>query len=293
MPKSDRSRPPKRIRSVDRLRREVWAWRVDGQTVAFVPTMGALHDGHLSLVKLAKARADRVVVSIFVNPTQFAPGEDFEAYPRDLEADVGILSAIGVDLIYCPDQDSMYHADHSTRVIVDHVGDGLETDFRPTFFHGVALVVTKLLNRVQPDIAVFGEKDFQQLTVLRRLVRDLDLPVQVLGGPIARDEEGLALSSRNRYFSKDHLITARCLNTAMFEAKSQLEAGEPIGPTLSQTRDALLNAGFSDVDYVTLANAQTLEPLTQGPIRKEMRLLLAAHCHGVRLIDNCAVSPPA
>jgi len=257
-----------------------------------VPTMGALHDGHLSLIKIANRAADKVIVSIFVNPTQFAPGEDFDAYPRDVQADLEMLAGEGVDLVYLPTTKTMYPPDHSTQIIVGGVGDGLETDHRPTFFHGVALVVNKLLNQVQPDMAIFGEKDYQQLAVIRRMVRDLDMAVEIIGAPIARDKHGLALSSRNRYFDADGITVARALNTTMFSARDQFQSGAEITPTLAAARQTLLDKGFSDVDYVSLANASSLDIMRDGPITAPMRLLVAAHCRGVRLIDNCAVSPP-
>ena len=286
------------IRADDRagLRDAVAGYRAAQQTVAFVPTMGALHEGHLSLVDIARSRADRVVASIFVNPTQFAPGEDFEAYPRDTESDLEKLRRAGVDLAYLPSAARMYADDHSTRVIVGGVGEGLETDHRPTFFHGVALVVTKLLNRVAPDVAVFGEKDYQQLAVIRRLVRDLDMPAEIVGAPIARDAHGLALSSRNRYFDAESLEVARSLNAVMFKAARALEDGAAVKETLDAAREAILRAGFDSVDYVTLADAQSLETIEMGPLPDSARLLVAAHCPSptglVRLIDNCAVSAP-
>ena len=271
----------------------VAGFRANAETVAFVPTMGALHAGHLSLVDIAKAHADRVVASIFVNPTQFAPGEDFESYPRDTDADLAKLRSAGVDAVYLPSAERMYADDHSTRVIVGGVGDGLETDHRPTFFHGVALVVAKLLNRVAPDVAVFGEKDYQQLAVIRRMVRDLDMPVRIVGAPIARDEHGLALSSRNRYFDAASLEVARALNRAMFEARQALQGRAAVEATLEAAEAAILRAGFASVDYVTLADAESLEVIGQGPLARPARLLVAAHCPSptglVRLIDNCAV----
>ena len=291
---------PAAIRSLASLRTRVGEWRRAGERVAFVPTMGALHAGHISLVRLAAKRADRVVVSIFVNPTQFAPGEDFEAYPRDLKADRRLLAGLGVDIVYTPTDQHMYHPDHSTALRVGGVGDGLETDHRPTFFHGVALVVAKLLNRVQPDIAVFGEKDYQQLAVIRRMVRDLDMPVRIIGAPIARDDHGLALSSRNRYFSEGGLEVARALNRIMFGTRDALQSGAAVERTLRESEAALVRAGLASVDYVSLTDANSLQPVTRGPIRAPARLLVAAHAPArpgqsgsprVRLIDNCAVDP--
>ena len=275
------------------LRARMSAFAEDRQRTAFVPTMGALHDGHLSLVRIAKRAADKVVVSIFVNPTQFAPGEDFEAYPRDIHADLEQLAQEGVDLVYLPQTASMYPDDHSTQIIVEDVGEGLETDFRPTFFHGVALVVAKLFNRVRPDFAIFGEKDYQQLAVIRRMVRDLDMPIEIIGAPIARDDQGLALSSRNRYFDADGLAVARQLNQIMFATRDDLLAGSDVQPRLVKAQKDLLTAGFSNVDYVALADANSLALQTDGGINNPLRLLIAAHCKGVRLIDNCSVTPKA
>lgn len=261
----------------------------DVQTTALVPTMGALHDGHLSLIRLAQTVADKVIVSIFVNPAQFAPGEDFDAYPRDIQADMELLADHGVDLVYLPAPETMYFDNHSTQVIIGGVGDGLETDHRPTFFHGVALVVNKLLNQVRPDFAIFGEKDYQQLAVIRRMVRDLDMPTQIIGAPIARDPHGLALSSRNRYFDADGLAIARTLNRVLFAARNTLQDGGNISSVLSNAQSDLLDAGFSDIDYLSLADTATLDLQTDGHVTSPMRLLVAAHCRGVRLIDNCAV----
>ncbi len=277
------------VRTQRHLRGQIWEWRGLGETIAYVPTMGALHEGHLSLVRLARQKADRTVVSIFVNPTQFAPGEDFESYPRTEKADVEKLASVGCDLVYIPRKDSMYNAHHATNINVGGVADGLETDHRPTFFDGVALVVTKLLNRVAPDYAVFGEKDYQQLATIRRLVADLDMPIKIIGAPIARDEHGLALSSRNQYFNADGLAKARRLNVIMRECADQIRKGQDIGAAADQAKGDLLSAGFSQVDYVSVANPETLEIVPSGQYSSPLRLLIAAHCEGVRLIDNCAV----
>ncbi|MGJ8559003.1 MAG: pantoate--beta-alanine ligase [Litorimonas sp.] len=273
------------------LRARMSGYASDGCTTALVPTMGALHAGHLSLIKIAKRHADKVIVSIFVNPAQFSPGEDFEAYPRDIDADMALLAHEDIDLIYLPATDAMYFDDHSTQVIVGDVGEGLETDHRPTFFHGVALVVNKLLNQVRPDVAIFGEKDYQQLAVIRRMVRDLDMPTEIIGAPIARDSRGLALSSRNRYFDAEGLDLARNLNRVLFAARDQLQGGANISDTLLNAHKNLLDAGFSNIDYVSLADATTLNLKTDGQVTAPMRLLMATHCRGVRLIDNCAVNP--
>jgi pantoate--beta-alanine ligase len=280
------------VETLTALRARMDGYGADRARTALVPTMGALHEGHLSLVRIAKRVADRVIVSIFVNPTQFAPGEDFEAYPRDMQADLKLLAQEGVDLVYLPSRPSMYQDDHSTSLIIGGVGDGLETDHRPTFFHGVALVVNKLFNRVRPDIAVFGEKDFQQLAVIRRMVRDLDMPVEIIGAPIARDAQGLALSSRNRYFDAEALAVARQLNRILFDARDHLQTGADVATTLQHTHRNILDSGFSDVDYVSLADATSLNLQNEGVVTDKSRLLIAAHCRGVRLIDNCAVNAP-
>lgn len=271
------------------LRGQVWEWRGSGETIGFVPTMGGLHEGHLSLIRLAKSRASKVIVSIYVNPTQFAPGEDFEAYPRQHAEDIKKLKSCGVDALYLPHKNAMYHPDHKTAVHVGGVATGLETDFRPTFFHGVALVVAKLFNRVTPDIAVFGEKDYQQLCTIRRMVTDLDFPVSIIGGPIARDSHGLALSSRNQYFDSAGLKIARQLNVIMRDCAAELGGGADIQKATLRAKNALLAAGFSSVDYVSVANADTLLVQTDGHVGTPSRLLIAAHCEGVRLIDNCAI----
>ncbi|NNE58067.1 MAG: pantoate--beta-alanine ligase [Hellea sp.] len=282
---------PSIVRTQNALRGQVWEWRGYGETIAFVPTMGALHAGHLSLVNLAKKKADRVIVSIFVNPTQFAPGEDFENYPRAEKEDVAKLASVGCDLVYVPRKGSMYRAHHATHIKVGGVAENLETDHRPTFFDGVALVVTKLLNRAAPDIAIFGEKDYQQLATIRRLVDDLDMPIKIIGAPIARDEYGLALSSRNQYFDEDGLFKARQMNKIMYSCAARLSGGADIANGTTAAEKALIDAGYSDIDYVSVACAESLEIAKSGTIEKPMRLLIAAHCEGVRLIDNCAVNP--
>jgi len=277
------------VRAERTLRGRIWEYRGAGETIAFVPTMGALHEGHLTLVDLAKKKADRVVASIYVNPTQFAPGEDFNAYPRTEKADVAMLKDRGVDLVYIPKPSSMYDVHHATKVIVGGVAEGLETDHRPTFFHGVALVVTKLLNRVAPDIAIFGEKDYQQLATIRRLVEDLDMPTKIVGAKIARDEHGLALSSRNKYFDEEGLKIARRLNEIMRFCAQQMSKGENVDMATDRAAKALVAAGFSSVDYVEVRSPNSLTVLEGGILNAPARLLVAAHCKGVRLIDNFPV----
>ena len=282
------------IKTLQTLRRYSHDWRCQGQSIVFVPTMGALHDGHLSLIKLAKNHGDRVIVSIYVNPAQFAPGEDLAAYPRMEQADLAKLRAMEIDIAYLPDPETIYHPQHITQISMGGVARGLESDFRPTFFNGVALIVTKLFNRVHPDIAIFGEKDYQQLMTIKALIRDLDIPVTIIGAPIMRDDHGLALSSRNQYFDENGLKIARQLNKIMFQYAEKLKHGQNIQDVLAQCGAELMKAGFEKIDYVSLADSQTLEliegqnSLTSLQI-DDARLLIAAHCKGVRLIDNCAI----
>ena len=274
------------VHTVADLRVQVTAWRNAGQTVGFVPTMGALHDGHLSLVRLAGARADRVVASIFVNPTQFGPGEDFEAYPRDEARDAALLAEAGCHLLFAPTVEEMYASGAATTVTVAGVSEPLDGLARPGHFQGVATVVTKLLNQCAPDIAVFGEKDFQQLQVIRQLVRDLDLPVEIIGGPIVRAMDGLALSSRNAYLTAQERPVAGRLNRALAEALVRLRAGEAVSTVEAQAVAALLAVGFTSVDYVEARVPETLARLGPGPTAGPIRLLAAARLGRTRLIDN-------
>jgi pantoate--beta-alanine ligase len=280
------------ITSLNMLRNKVVSLRVNGNSLALVPTMGALHDGHLTLVREAKKRADHVCVSIFVNPTQFGPNEDLEAYPRQMEADSALLAAEGVDLLWAPTVQEMYPAGFSTSIRVAGVSDNFCGASRPGHFDGVATVVCKLFNQVRPDVACFGEKDWQQLAVIRRIARDLDLsaplPHRIEGIPTVREEDGLAMSSRNRYLSPENRAAAATLPLAMKEAIARIEAGEEVPATLAALEDALLGAGFASVDYAELADAGSLERwdnLQKGPAR----LLVAARIGGTRLIDNMAV----
>lgn len=282
-------RAPIIVRSLSDLRGQIGEWRGSGESIGFVPTMGALHDGHLSLIRLAHKHATKTVASIFVNPTQFAPGEDFESYPRTEDSDIAALASAGCDLVYIPDPHSMYDAGHSTTIKISGVAQSLETDYRPTFFDGVALVVAKLLNQVAPDYAVFGEKDYQQLATIRRLVIDLDMPVQIIGAPIARDPHGLALSSRNQYFDAGGLALARKLNVIMFDFAAKMRAGANVDAAAKKAKQDFLDAGFESVDYVAVASAHSLTPLAGGVLDRTSRLLVALHCRGVRLIDNCEV----
>lgn len=278
------------IRSLRELRAQIWEWRGIGETIGYVPTMGALHEGHLSLIKISQQKASKTVASIYVNPAQFAPGEDFDSYPREEQSDIDKLTRAGCDLIYIP-SGSLYTDDHSTYMKVNGVGDGLETDHRPSFFEGVVLVVMKLLNRVAPDVAIFGEKDYQQLTIIRKMVSDMDMPVKIIGGPIARDAHGLALSSRNAYFDEDGLRTARQLNKILYrcagELAGELSGGEDISESLTRAKADIIAAGFDSIDYLELVDTRSLAIITQTPFAKPARLLVVARCKGIRLLDNC------
>ncbi len=280
----------KTVRTVTELRSELRGWHAAGLKSGFVPTMGALHDGHLSLVHEARRHSGKVVVSIFVNPTQFGPGEDFEKYPRDEGRDCALLENAGADLVYLPGVDEMYPEGDSTIVSVKGVSENFEGAHRPGHFDGVATVVAKLLLQCGPDVAVFGEKDYQQLAVIRRMVRDLFIPCEIIGAPIVRDEYGLALSSRNAYLSEASLQVARLLNKVLFKTADNMTRQPSDAPILVEAaKEKLLEAGFTAVDYFALVDAHTLEPI-QAPDRPA-RLLVTARIQGVRLLDNAAVSP--
>lgn len=269
------------------LRASVHEWRSAGFRVGLVPTMGALHEGHLSLVREALRRVDRVVVSNFVNPTQFAPTEDLDKYPRQQEQDARLLAETGAHLMFAPSPAEMYPDGFATSIAVEGPALGLEGAFRPQMFGGVALVVAKLLNQVQPDVAVFGEKDYQQLMVIRRLVRDLDIPVEIVGAPTERDGWGLALSSRNAYLSEAELTVARRLNGVLAEAGTR--AGDGVEAAEAWATRALLDAGFDSVDYVAIRRAEDLTPFVGGTIDAPARILAAAKLGKTRLIDNMAL----
>ncbi len=277
------------VRSVPDLRAPIAAWRAAGLTIGLVPTMGALHEGHLSLIRLAKAQADRVVASLFVNPTQFAPGEDFDAYPRDEAADAALLAQAGCDLLYAPTVEAMYAPGFATTVTVSGVSAPLEGEARPTHFAGVATVVAKLLNQAQPDVAVFGEKDYQQLQVIRRMAADLDLPVRIVGAPTLRAEDGLALSSRNAYLSPAERPVAGRLNGVLRALAQAVARGEPVAPAEARAAAELLAAGFAAVDYIEARAADDLRRLGPGPADAPARVLAAARLGRTRLIDNLAV----
>jgi pantoate--beta-alanine ligase len=282
-------KPLSAVRTVAELRAQVAAWKAAGERVGLVPTMGALHDGHLSLVRLARTKAARVVASIFVNPTQFGPGEDFEAYPRDEARDAGLLAEAGCSLLYAPSAAEVYPEGFATTVSVARLTEVLDGLARPGHFAGVATVVSKLLNQCQPDLAVFGEKDFQQLQVIRRLVRDLDIPVEIVGGPTARADDGLALSSRNAYLTPQERAVAPTLHRVLSEAANAVRNGVSVAEAEAAAVAALRAAGFSRVDYVEVRRPDDLARLGPGRISEPARILAAAVLGRARLIDNLPV----
>lgn len=266
-----------RVRTLPALRDAMSTLRAGGATIGFVPTMGALHDGHLALVRHAKSLCDKVVVSIFVNPLQFAPTEDLDRYPRDEAGDVARLQSVGCDLVYLPTVDVLYPDNFVSRIEMKGPALGLETDFRPQFFSGVATVVSKLFNQVRPDVAVFGEKDFQQLAVVRAMVRDFDMGIDIIGMPTIRENDGLALSSRNAYLTPDERAIAPKLHQALESIRD--------GRSIEDAKADLTREGFGQIDYIALRDAETLgEPLEGRP----RRLLAALWLGKTRLIDNIA-----
>ena len=275
------------VRDVAALRATVAAWRGGGESVALAPTMGALHEGHLSLIRAGKARCGKVVASLFVNPRQFAPHEDFERYPRDEAADAAMLAAAGCDLLYAPDRGAMYPEGFATNVIVSNVSTPLEGEFRPHFFGGVATVVAKLLLQCLPDCALFGEKDYQQLLVIKRLARDLDIPVEIIGCPTVREADGLAMSSRNFYLTADERRIAAQLNAIMRESIAAIRAGAAIAEVEKSGRLRLTEAGFAIVDYFAVRDGETLAEIAD--LARPARLLAAAWLGKTRLIDNMEV----
>lgn len=282
------------VHTLDPLRSTVNALREGGDTLALVPTMGALHEGHMTLVREARKHADRVAVSIFVNPLQFGAGEDLDAYPRQLARDSAMLEEEGVDLLWAPTVEAMYPAGFASSISVKGVSEGLCGAMRPGHFDGVATVVCKLFNQVLPDVALFGEKDWQQLAVIRRMARDLDLSRphvdRIIGVPTVREADGLARSSRNAYLSAEERAQAATLPKAMRKAIAAIEKGDSVPAALARLNGDLIAAGFVSVDYAELRHAESLAPLN-APVTEPMRLLVAARIGKARLIDNMPVSP--
>jgi pantoate--beta-alanine ligase len=280
------------MRTVATLRRAVTSWRTAGERVALVPTMGALHAGHLALVRAARRRARRVVVSIFVNPAQFAPHEDFASYPRTFDTDIAALAELPVDLVWAPPVEVMYPQGFATRIVpAGPAAAGLEDKFRPHFFAGVATVVGKLLIQCAPDFAMFGEKDYQQLKVVTRLARDLDLPGTIVGVPTVREKDGLALSSRNAYLSASERAAAPTLHRVLKDCSAAIARGELLARVLDEGGAAIERAGFA-LDYLEARDAETLQPIASVGGRP-IRLLVAARIGKTRLIDNVPVRNPA
>jgi pantoate--beta-alanine ligase len=277
------------VRTVAALRERIAGWREADETIALVPTMGALHEGHLSLARLARSRCRRTVATLFVNPTQFGPNEDLSAYPRDEAADAAKLAEGGADLLFAPPITEMYPQGFATEVTVAGLTDHLCGPHRPGHFEGVATVVTKLLLQALPDVAVFGQKDWQQLQVIGRLARDLDIPVEILGAPTVREPDGLAMSSRNAYLSAEERRIAPSLHRVLNQLARAVAAGEPARTAEEMALRMLLQAGFSIIDYVTVADAVTLQPIERMGERPA-RAFAAARLGRTRLIDNVPVS---
>ena len=281
------------IRTRSELQARVRAWKQAGETVGFVPTMGALHEGHLSLIEKAKEKATRTVASIFVNPAQFAPGEDFDTYPRREAEDIAKLASVNCSAVYLPSVAEMYPEGSVTNVRVESMSDLLDGIYRPHFFYGVATVVARLFLHAQPDVAVFGEKDYQQLQVIRRMVRDLGFPIEIIGGETKRDADGLAQSSRNLYLSPEERCAAGAIFAAMHRASVRLSLGVLPSEALKEAEGYILSAGFRKIDYVTLVDPATLLALPADAPLKEgttARLLAAAWLGKTRLIDNISVT---
>ena len=278
------------VRDIGQLGSALVALRAGGHRLALVPTMGALHAGHLALIEEARRQAERVLATIFVNPLQFGAGEDLDRYPRQEREDSRALEQAGCDLLWLPTAEQMYPPGFATTVSVSSLSRRWDGEARPGHFDGVATVVAKLLGTVRPDVALFGEKDFQQLAVIRRMVLDLGLGAAIVGVPTVRDGDGLALSSRNTYLSADDRTRALALPRALDEARRQIENGGDVASALAGAKDALAQAGFSPIDYVALVDASTLEPL-EAPAGR-MRLIAAATIAGTRLIDNLPVGEP-
>ncbi len=281
------AKPPPIVRTVSALRDALKPWRAAGERIGLVPTMGALHEGHISLTRLLRARGcARVVATIFVNPAQFAPHEDLARYPRDEAGDAALLAAAGVDLLFAPDVGQIYPPGFSTKVAVEGVSAPLEGEARPHFFGGVATVVAKLLIQAMPDEAAFGEKDYQQLQVIRRMAQDLDLPVTIVPGPTVREADGLAMSSRNKYLTPEARAQASALPQALQACVTAAQRGAALAAAEEEAIAGLRAAGFAPIDYITFRDAETLGPPEPG---RPVRLFAAAWLGAVRLIDNWAV----
>ncbi|CUA97746.1 pantoate--beta-alanine ligase [Pannonibacter indicus] len=271
------------------LRARTAGWRREGLTIGVVPTMGALHDGHLSLVRTALTRTDRVIVTLFVNPKQFNNAADLAAYPRTAESDAAKLTPLGTHVLYAPEVEEIYPDGFATNVSVSGVSEGLCGAHRPGHFDGVATVVSKLLLQTGADLAFFGEKDFQQLQVVKRMVRDLDIPVEIVPCPTVREADGLAMSSRNVRLSAQARNTAAALPAVLFAAAERLSGGEAAEPVLADARAAIAAAGFGDLEYLELRAESDLTPMSRAD--RPARLLAAVWLDGVRLIDNVEVMP--
>lgn len=280
---------PKILRKIADLRATIAGWRAAGERIGLVPTMGALHDGHLALVHASQAQCRRTVVSIFVNPTQFGPNSDFDRYPRDLAGDVAMLAPLGVDAVFAPEAAEMYPPGFASTVTVADLTEGLCGPHRPGHFAGVATVVSKLLNQVMPDSAYFGEKDWQQLQVVRRLVRDLDIAVAIVGVPTVRESDGLAMSSRNLHLTTDERAQAATLHRVLELAARDLAGGAKSGDVIARGKAALRDAGFDPIDYLEVVDAESLRPVPQAV--GNARVAVAAWLGRTRLIDNLPVSP--
>lgn len=281
------------VRTIEALRAKVETWRQEGLSIGFVPTMGGIHDGHLSLIRKSTAMADRTIASIFVNPTQFAAHEDLDTYPRAESSDVSALRQAGCDLVYCPSADEMYPNGFETEIKLPKISASLCGISRPHFFGGVASVVCKLLNQCMPDYAIFGEKDYQQLLVIKKMVDDLDMPVSIVGSPVIREADGLAMSSRNQNLSSKDRKIAASLNVQMRACIDSLKAGAPIDPTLANAEQALLAAGFTKIDYLALRSGNDLTALPNTPLHPNFaaRIFAAAYLGDTRLIDNMPIFP--
>ncbi len=276
------------VRTLPEMRALARGWRRANESFGLVPTMGALHAGHLELVRQVRARCRHVVVSIFVNPAQFAPHEDFDRYPRDEAGDLAKLASVGCDAVWSPNRDVMYPATFATRIVPAGAAEGLETEFRPHFFGGVATVCCKLFTQVGPDLAAFGEKDFQQLAVVRQMVRDLDLPLEILGIPTIREADGLAMSSRNAYLDAAQRAKAVAIYRVINAVAEKIRAGQDRLAVESAAAADLVTAGFEKVDYVAVRDATSLKPPASGTLQG-LRVLAAAWLGKTRLIDNIAV----